>query len=230
MPQNPNEDLKPVALTKDQLLYGLAEASLQLYGQDKITLMEIMMAGPNEYCRVALANNLLGFSRTDFLRVFLFILRNLHRVGVRDVTDEENKKEAEARIAQYGTLHVPTQAELEQGKAERLGHWEALTPALQAALLDALRLAFETWPAGSLRVVELAIAKEPLSWFLTYHFSMGTQVKDAMRIQRGWDGVLVFLEADLPTGNLDDYYIEALERTVVRARAMAAEPPTDSKH
>lgn len=92
-------------------------------------------------------------------------------------------------------------------KAESVRKWEALSVEQRCDLLTVAGGMLTGMPPLAVSLIRHIIAVEPLNWWVPYHFGWGMAVRNYLR-KGGID------EAALPTHNLDDYYVEAVERAL----------------
>lgn len=86
-------------------------------------------------------------------------------------------------------------------REHREARWAELTPeqrARAAAIVNA-------WiPTADRAVIGALIDKKPLHWIGMHHFGWGMALRNALRTGG-------FKDAEVPSGNLDDYYIQIVE-------------------
>lgn len=82
--------------------------------------------------------------------------------------------------------------------------WIALPPGQRNRIVRHLQQA-DSFTVVKDKIAE-AMAEDPESWAVEYHFGWGMAVRNLLRD--------VYADVELPTGNWDDYYIPAVEAAV----------------
>lgn len=82
--------------------------------------------------------------------------------------------------------------------------WAGLEPDLRDRILSASGEIVSEWPEGARASLRREIRADRERWATPYHFFVGMAIRNAIREC----GVL---DSELPTGNLDDYYVKAIE-------------------
>lgn len=105
-----------------------------------------------------------------------------------------------------GPIRIPTPEEL-RAHHEKL--WKELPGRVQEALIAATIVIIGQILSEDLEKLVFDIREKPDTWATPYHFGWGMWLRNQIR-------GLGVSDKDTPTGNLDDYYVKAVEIAVKR--------------
>ena len=86
-------------------------------------------------------------------------------------------------------------------KAQHVELWAHVPDDLKQRIIDHLNST--DWFVEFIPQIESAVKTNPLTWCVPYHFFWGMSVRNLIRE--------VARDDEFPSGNLDDYYVEAVE-------------------
>lgn len=105
-----------------------------------------------------------------------------------------------------GPIRIPTSEEL-RAHHEKL--WTELPGRVKEALVATTTVILGKMDPSDLKKLVSEIQEKPDTWSTPYHFSWGMSMRNQIR-------GLGIADRDTPSGNLDDYYVKAIEVAVKR--------------